>query len=138
ANLLRRFALRGRALLNQLLGPLGCRLAGMDCVDMHAIADAESREPLGEICRRGIDGAANEELGLDGARRAADDVDDMALRSLEQRPEQSGQTHRPEEFQRKTIKPELVRKLEKISRPRRACVVDQNIAAADAFIDALE
>ena len=130
--------MRGRALLDQLLGSFGRRLAGMDCVDVHALARAKPREPLGEICRRGIDGAANEELGLDGARRAADDIDHMALRRLEQGPEQPGQTHRPIEFQRKTIEPELVRKLEKISCPRRACIVDQNVAATEAFIDAVE
>src|SRR5262245_26806429 len=133
-----RLALRRRALLHQLLGALGRGLTGMDGIDVHAVAHAEARQSFGEVGSRGIDGAADQNLGLDGARGAADDVDDVPFGGLEQRPEQTREPHRAEEFQRKAVEPELICKLSEIAGAGGAGIVDQHVATVKTLIDALE
>src|SRR5262245_35786063 len=62
--LLYRLARRSRALRQQLLLALGCRIAGMDHVDIHAIAHAELGQSLGEVRDRRVDRAADQTLWL--------------------------------------------------------------------------
>ena len=53
--------------------------AGVDRVHAHAIAHAAISQHLGEVEQRGIDRAANRELGAAGAPAYADDVSSIPL-----------------------------------------------------------
>src|SRR5262249_46574661 len=135
ANLIDRLAECRRALLQQLLGALGRGLTGMDRIDVDTVAHTEPRQPLGEVRGRGIDRTADQELGLDRARRPADDVDDVAFRRLEQRPEQSGQPHCAKEFQGDPAEPELVGQPREIAGALGAGIVDEHGAAWDPLVN---
>ena len=132
----RGLALRLRELLEQLLDPIGLGHAGMDDVDIHAFAVAEPRQAFGEIRHRGIDRTTDQEIGIRRTRRAAHDIDHMTLGRAQQRPEQPGQAHRAEEFQRKAVEPRIVGQFDKISATRRAGIVDQHVAALETLADA--
>ncbi len=56
--------------------------------------------------------------GSTRARRAADDVDDVALRRLQERPKQPRQPHGAEEFERKAVEPQIVRRASRKSPAR--------------------
>ena len=60
------------------LQSIGRDTSRVDRVDAHAILDAAIGEHLGQIQQRGVDGAADRELGLPRATADADDVDDGA------------------------------------------------------------
>ena len=79
-----------------------------------------------------------QEFGLDGARRAADDVDHMAVRGFEQRPEEPRQPHGAEEFERKAVEPEHRRDGQEVAGAGRARAVDQHVAALEALVDLRE
>src|SRR5262249_9864967 len=136
AQFLDRLTARGGALRQQLLLALGRGIAGVDHVDVDAVAHAELRQPLGEVRERRIDRAADQEFGLGRARGAADDGDDVALRGLEQQPEQPREPHRGEILERKAVKEGIVGELEEIAGAGAPRVVDQNVAAPEAFLDA--
>jgi len=67
--------------------------AGMDRIDIDAVALAELRQALAEHRERAVHRTADEEFRIGGARRSADDVDHVSLRRLEERPEHAGQSH---------------------------------------------
>ena len=58
----------------------------------------------------------------------------MALCDLEQRPEQPGQPHRGEIFERKAIDKSLVWQVEKVAGARATGVVDEDVAAVEALL----
>jgi hypothetical protein len=60
---------------------------------------------------------------------------DIAMRDLEQRPEQLGQPHRGVEFQREAVAPGLVRQIEELAALGGASIVDQHVAALEAVAD---
>ncbi len=62
----------------------------------------------------------------------------MALRGLEQRPEQPRQPHRGEILQRKAVEEGLVRQFEEVAGAGAPGVVDQDVAALEALLDAGE
>ena len=131
-------AQRRRPLLAQLFLPLGVGIAGMNGVHVDVVAVAELRQALGKVGHRGIDRAANQEFGIGGARGAPDDVDHAAVGGLQQRPEQSGEPHAAEEFQRITLEPHGIGQIDECPRARRARIVDQYVATLEAFVDPLE
>jgi len=62
------------------------------------VALAELGQALGKVRHGGVDGGADQEFCTRGAGGAADDVDDMAVGFLEQRPQQPSHPHATEEF----------------------------------------
>src|SRR6476619_7898959 len=68
--LLDRLAERRRALLAQLLLPLGIGIAGVNDVHVDVVAIAELGQAFGKVGHGGIARAANKELGIRGARGA--------------------------------------------------------------------
>jgi hypothetical protein len=131
ADLLRRRAARGRALLEQLPDAVGLGGARMDHVDVDAVALAEAGEPLGEVGAGGIHRAADQEQRVGGARRTADDADDAPLGRLEHRPEQFGETHGREVFQREAVMERRIGHFEEIAAARRTGIVHQHVAASE-------
>ena len=122
----------------QLVLPLGVGIAGVNDVDVDIIAIAELRQALGKVGHRRIDRAADQEFGIRGARGASDDIDDASLRSLQQRPEQAGEPHAAEEFQREAVEPDRIGQFQERARARCARVVDEHVATLEALVDALE
>ena len=110
----------------------------MNDVHVDIVPIAELREPLREIGHRGIDRAADQKLRVRGARGAANDIDDGALRRLQQWPEQPGEPHAAEEFQRKAVEPDGIGQIEEGSRARGARIVDEHVAAPESFLDPFE
>jgi hypothetical protein len=129
---------RRRALAAQLFLPLGVGIAGMNDVDVDVIAIAELRQALGEIGHRRIDGPADQELGIGRAGRAPDDVDHASLRSLQQRPEQPGESHATEEFQREAVEPDRIGQVQECPGTRRARIIDKHVTTAEALVHAVE
>ena len=138
AHLLNCLALRLGELLRELLVALGLRLPGVNDVNIDVVAVAERGEPLGKIRHRRVDRATDQEFRPRRARGAADDVDDIAVRLLEQRPEQPRQPHRGMKLEREAVGPGLVRLLEELAALGGAGTIDQHVAALEALIDACE
>jgi len=125
-------------LLEQLLDPAGLRLAGVDDIDINVITVAECSEAFGEICHRRVDRTADEEIRPWRARGTTDDIDDIAMDLLEQRPEQPRKPDGGVEFQRKAVGPQGIRLLEKIATEGRSGTVDQNVATFEVLVDSGE
>ena len=107
----------------------------MDDVDVDVVAVAQADEAFREIGEGGVDRATDQEFRPGRARRAADDVDDAAMRRLQERPEQPRHAHRAEELEREAVGPCLVGKRQEIAAARRARIVDEHVAAAEARVD---
>src|SRR5215470_16305250 len=130
AYLFDRAAARLGPLLEQLLDALSLSHTRQDRVDVHSVALAQAREPLGEVVHGRVDRAADQELRVGRARGSADDVDDVPVRALEHWPEQAAKANAAEELEREAVLPRLLGKSEERARTRGACRVDQDVAAA--------
>src|SRR5262249_56526134 len=90
-------------------------LAGVDDIDINFIRVAGCSEAFGEICHRRVDRTADEEIRPWRVRGTTDDIDDIAMDLLEQRPEQPRKPDGGVQFQRKAVGPQGIRLLEKIA-----------------------
>ena len=106
-------------------------VAGMDHVDVDAVAHAELGQSLRRIRQRRIDRAADGELGLRRARGAADDVDDVALRRLQHRPEQPREPDGGVILEREAVEERLVGQFQEIAGAGAPGVVHEDVAAAE-------
>ena len=131
-------AARRGLLAEEVGGPVGRRAPRVDGVDVDAGALAEHREPLGEIGHRCVDRAADQEIGAGTSRGAADDVDDVALRRSQHRPEQPTEPHAGEEFEREAVLPDRVGEVDERARPCRARRIHENVAPPVTFGDGAE
>src|SRR4030095_11283078 len=104
--------------------------AGVDRVHADAVLDTAIGEYLGDIEQRGVDRAADGELGRAGPTPDADDVDDRTVRRLQMWPGGTRQAHRAEEFQREAVGPIAVGERQEIATLRRTRVVDPHVAPA--------
>ena len=138
ANLLDRLVLRLGILRKQHFNPLGLRRTGVDDIDVDVIPVAHRRETLGKIGEGGIDRTADQKFRARRPRRSTDDVDDAAMRVLQQRPEQPRQPHPAEEFQGKAIGPVGIWLIGKFAAFGGAGIVHQHIAAAEAGFHLIE
>ena len=130
-----RLALRFGKLREKLLDPLGLGLAGVNHVDVDVVAIAERREALGEIREGRIDRTADQKIRARRACGAADNINDVAVRFLQQRPERLREPHCAVKFQRKAVGPGVVRLFKKLAALGGAGIVDQYVAALEAIID---
>src|SRR5215813_13926055 len=104
---------------------------GVTAIDPDAVILAEIRQTFCKGGDRGIDRAADRELLLRLASARPRDCDKRAAAFLEERPSRTRKPHMGKKFQRVAVFPVRVGQREKIAALRRACIVDENVEAAE-------
>src|SRR5262249_61637112 len=92
---------------------------------------AEVRRACCKGGARGMDRAADRERVLRLASARPRDCDKRAAAFLEERPSRTRKPHMGKKFQRVAVFPVRVGQREKIAALRRACIVDENVEAAE-------